>query len=138
MVNVFFAIAGVATWVTKYDETFGRCYSMELSSAVTAKGIINVVFVSRISIYVYLHHPAQKMDVDSKTKVSHPEMKEDPGIEPGTDRAKKDREIGIEIPSFNFDRIALPLRGRSQPLQSRGDFHHHRISFPLFEVSVKC
>ncbi len=85
----------MATWVTKYDETFGRCYSMELSSAVTAKGIINVVFVSRISIYVYLHHPAQKMDVDSKTKVSHPEMKEDPGIEPGTDRGriekKKDR-----------------------------------------------
>ena len=43
---------------------------MELHDHVTALEVINIVVKSRISIYVYLHHPAQKMDVDSKTKVN--------------------------------------------------------------------
>ena len=42
---------------------------MELYDHVTALEVINIVIKARISIYVYLHHPAQKMDVDSKTKV---------------------------------------------------------------------
>jgi len=57
------------TWVTKYDDTFGRCFSMQLGPAITALGVIDVVFTGRLGIYVYLHHPGQKMDVDSKTKV---------------------------------------------------------------------
>lgn len=48
-----------------------RCYQMQISRDVTALGIISVVMVARMGIYVYLHHPGQFMDIDSKTKVTN-------------------------------------------------------------------
>ena len=59
-----------ATLVTKYDNTFGRCYSLQLDRSVTALGITKIEFSTRLNIYIYLHHPGQYMDVDSKSKVS--------------------------------------------------------------------
>ena len=64
-----------AVWTVNYDENFGRCYSMQLAQEVTVRNVIDVIFRSKISIYVYLHHPAQKMDVDSKTKVPKTRIK---------------------------------------------------------------
>ena len=58
-----------ATLVTKYDSTFGRCYSLQLDRSVTALGITKIEFSTRLNIYIYLHHPGQYMDVDSKSKV---------------------------------------------------------------------
>ena len=59
-----------ATLVTKYDSTFGRCYSLQLEPTVTALGITKIEFSTRLNVYIYLHHPGQYMDVDSKSKVS--------------------------------------------------------------------
>ena len=58
-----------ANYVTKYDISFGRCYSVQLKPQVTALGVTKVEFRANLNIYIYLHHPGQYMDVDSKTKV---------------------------------------------------------------------
>lgn len=42
---------------------------MELGSEVTALGVINLELISKMGVHVYLHHPGQYMDVDSKTKI---------------------------------------------------------------------
>lgn len=59
----------LASWKPTFNDVYGRCFSMELDPKITMKGIINIVFMSKIGIHVFLHHPGQKMDVDSKTKV---------------------------------------------------------------------
>lgn len=56
-------------FVTKYDKTFGRCYSLELAPNVTLLGLTKIEFFAKLNIYIYLHHPGQYMDVDSKSKV---------------------------------------------------------------------
>lgn len=60
-----------AQWTTIYDDTFGRCYHMYLNPSVTSKEIVNMEIQAKAGIYVYLHHPGQRLDVDSKTKVSN-------------------------------------------------------------------
>ena len=55
--------------VTKYDETFGKCFSVELGPEITALGVTKLDFVSKLNIFIYLHHPGQYMDVDSRSKV---------------------------------------------------------------------
>ena len=52
-----------------YDATYGRCYTMRVTDLVTNLGIINLVLKSHMGVHVYLHHPGQYMDVDSKTKI---------------------------------------------------------------------
>ena len=42
---------------------------MEVLENITSMGVIDVVFDGRMGLYLYMHHPGQKMDVDSKTKV---------------------------------------------------------------------
>ena len=53
----------------KYDLSFGRCFSVQLKPKVTVMGVTKVEFRAKLNIYIYLHHPGQYMDVDSKTKV---------------------------------------------------------------------
>ena len=55
--------------VTKYDNTFGRCFSLRVAKFITDAGLLNVELVGRMNIYVYLHHPGQFYDSDSKTKI---------------------------------------------------------------------
>lgn len=59
----------IVEWDTKYVDTYGRCYEMRIAPNVTHLNIINIVFKSKIGIHVFMHHPGQRMDVDSKTKV---------------------------------------------------------------------
>ena len=59
-----------ANYVTKYDQTFGKCFSIEINPNVTKMGITKIEFYAKLNIYIYLHHPGQYMDVDSKSKVS--------------------------------------------------------------------
>ena len=59
-----------AKLVTKYDSTFGKCFSLQIDPSVTALGITKIEFNTRLNIYIYLHHPGQYMDVDSKSKAS--------------------------------------------------------------------
>ncbi len=42
---------------------------MELDETVTQLGVTKVVYHANMNIYIYLHHPGQYMDVDSKSKV---------------------------------------------------------------------
>ena len=42
---------------------------MQLKPKVTVMGVPKVEFRAKLNIYIYLHHPGQYMDVDSKTKV---------------------------------------------------------------------
>lgn len=58
-----------ATFFTKYDQTFGRCFSMELQPTTTRLGVTKIEFFAHLNIYIYLHHPGQFMDLDSKSKV---------------------------------------------------------------------
>ena len=59
-----------ANYVTKYDQTFGKCFSIEINPNVTKMGVTKIEFYAKLNIYIYLHHPGQYMDVDSKSKVS--------------------------------------------------------------------
>ena len=59
-----------ANYVTKYRNNFGRCFSIELSPNITNFAITKIEFWAFMNIYIYLHHPGQFMDVDSKSKVS--------------------------------------------------------------------
>ena len=56
-------------YVVKYDQTFGKCFSVELDPKVTEIGVTKMEFFAKLNIYIYLHHPGQYMDVDSKSKV---------------------------------------------------------------------
>ena len=60
-----------ANYVTKYDQTFGKCFSIEINPNVTKMGVTKIEFYAKLNIYIYLHHPGQYMDVDSKSKVSN-------------------------------------------------------------------
>ena len=59
-----------ANYVTKYYQTFGKCFSIEINPNVTKMGITKIEFYAKLNIYIYLHHPGQYMDQDSKSKVS--------------------------------------------------------------------
>ena len=59
---------GKASWRPQWHEVFGICYSMHIDPAITKRGIINVVVKAKINIYVYLHHPGQFTNTDSKAK----------------------------------------------------------------------
>ena len=48
-----------AKFVTKYDRTFGRCFSVQLEPQVTALEVLKVEFIANLNIYIYLHHPGQ-------------------------------------------------------------------------------
>ena len=54
----------------KYQENFGRCYSLEFTSNLTRLQIVDMVLTSSLNIYVYIHHPGQFMSVNSKAKVN--------------------------------------------------------------------
>ena len=43
--------------------------SVELDPKVTEIGVTKMEFFAKLNIYIYLHHPGQYMDVDSKSKV---------------------------------------------------------------------
>ena len=60
----------VARFVTKFDDTFGRCFMMYIEPEVARLGIVNIVATAKLGVYIYIHHPGQYTDVDSKTKVS--------------------------------------------------------------------
>ena len=59
-----------ANYVTKYDDIFGKCFSVEINPNIAKMGITKIEFYAKLNIYIYLHHPGQYMDVDSKSKVS--------------------------------------------------------------------
>ena len=59
----------VGKFEEKNYDTFGRCFSLNINENVTSLGIITVDVVTRIGQYVYLHHPGQFLELDSRTKV---------------------------------------------------------------------
>ena len=41
---------------------------MEILDNITAMGVIDILFVGRMGLFVYMHYPGQKMDVYAKNK----------------------------------------------------------------------
>ena len=56
-------------WTIKPYSTFGRCYSMNLDPTLTALGIVSFSIKTKLDIYIYLHHPGQFMNINTKSKV---------------------------------------------------------------------
>lgn len=61
----------IAKFSTKYYDVFGRCFELEINPEVTALGIATIVIKGKVGLYVYIHHPEQFTEVDTKTKVGH-------------------------------------------------------------------
>ena len=55
-------------WTTKFHTKYGRCFSLGLATHVTRLGITQIVFETWVNAYVFLHHPGQYLDINSKTK----------------------------------------------------------------------
>ena len=65
---------GLVDWIPKHDRTFGTCFSMEFFRTTRNASLVNihvldVTVKAKMNIYLYLHHPGQFVDPDSKTKV---------------------------------------------------------------------
>ena len=59
----------VGKFAEKKHYSLGRCFSFEIHPNVTKLGITSVTVVAKIGQYIYLHHPRQFMELDSRTKV---------------------------------------------------------------------
>ena len=59
----------IAKFSTKFYDVFGRCFELEINPEVTALGISNIIIKGKVGVYVYIHHPEQFTEVDTKTKV---------------------------------------------------------------------
>jgi hypothetical protein len=59
------------TIVTKYSDSFGRCFSIIPKQQVLKLGVKSIIFETRIDIYVYFGHPGQFLAADSDTKVNY-------------------------------------------------------------------
>lgn len=56
-------------WMVKFHPLYGKCFSLVLGQNVTRLGVRRVDFTLNSTVYVYLHHPGQFWDYNSKAKV---------------------------------------------------------------------
>ena len=56
-------------WRVKPTMLFGNCFSMEISPKASAYGLTDITFVAFMDIFIYLHHPGQVWNYDTKSKV---------------------------------------------------------------------
>jgi len=55
---------------SKHYVRYGKCYSLEVLPAASKFGVTEFVVKSWVDIYVFLHHPGQFLDNNSKTKIN--------------------------------------------------------------------
>ena len=58
------------TIVTKYSDSYGRCYSIIPKQQVLKLGVKSIILETRMDIYVYFGHPGQFLAADSDTRVN--------------------------------------------------------------------
>ena len=56
-------------FTTEYVDTYGRCYTMTVTDSLKSLVITKVTFITRLGVYIFLHHPGQHLHVNSRTKV---------------------------------------------------------------------
>ena len=59
----------IGRFIEKKHDSLGRCYSFEINTNVTKLGITAVTVLTKIGQYMYVHHPGQFMELDSRTMV---------------------------------------------------------------------
>ena len=55
---------------TKYWDVFGRCFSIIPTKEVQQLGVQNMIFETRMDVYVYFGHPGQFLAADSNRRVT--------------------------------------------------------------------
>ena len=54
---------------TQYEDTYGRCYTMNATESLLGLKLKYVEFVTRMSVYVFIEHPGQHLHGNSRSKV---------------------------------------------------------------------
>ena len=54
---------------TQYEDTYGRCYTMNATESLLKLKLKYVEFVTRMSVYVFIEHPGQHLHGNSRSKV---------------------------------------------------------------------
>ena len=54
---------------TKFWNNFGRCFSIIPKRDIQRRGIVDIIFEAKMSIYVYFGHPGQYLAANRNTKV---------------------------------------------------------------------
>ena len=54
---------------TQYEDTYGRCYTINATESLLGLKFKYVEFVTRMSVYVFIEHPGQHLHGNSRSKV---------------------------------------------------------------------
>ena len=54
---------------TQYEDTYGRCYTMNATESLLLLGLKYVTFITRLGAYVFIEHPGQHLHRNSRSKV---------------------------------------------------------------------
>ena len=53
----------------QYEDTYGRCYTINATESLLGLKLKYVEFVTRMSVYVFIEHPGQHLHGNSRSKV---------------------------------------------------------------------
>ena len=56
-------------FITQYEDTYGRCYTMNATDNLLKLGVTKVTFITLMGVYVFLDHPGQHLHVNARSKV---------------------------------------------------------------------
>ena len=54
---------------TQYEDTYGRCYTLNATEALLSLRLKYVTFITRMGVYVFIEHPGQHLHGNSRSKV---------------------------------------------------------------------
>ena len=54
---------------TQYEDTYGRCYTMNATQSLLRLSLKYVEFVARMGVYIFIEHPGQHLHGNSRSKV---------------------------------------------------------------------
>ena len=54
---------------TQYEDTYGRCYTLNATQALLDLRLKYVTFITRMGVYVFIEHPGQHLHGNSRSKV---------------------------------------------------------------------
>ena len=55
---------------TQYEDTYGRCYTLNATQALLDLRLKYVTFITRMGVYVFIEHPGQHLHGNSRSKVN--------------------------------------------------------------------
>ena len=55
---------------TQYEDTYGRCYTLNATQALLSLRLKYVTFITRMGVYVFIEHPGQHLHGNSRSKVT--------------------------------------------------------------------